>query len=74
MGGDGMIPIDGLFTSGVVAELVWDGNAHKLIKHGRMVKVTVNDQGVTEQPLRPGDRIRVGNTRFRYEAPSPEEI
>lgn len=72
LGGDGMIPVDGMFTSGVVAEVVWDGKAHKLIKHARMVKVSVNDKGISEQVLRAGDRIRVGNSRFRYEAPPPE--
>lgn len=74
LGSDGMIPVEGLFTSGVVAELIWDGNNHKLVKLGRMVKVAVNESGVSEQVLRPGDRIRVGNTRFRYEAPPPESI
>jgi len=73
MGSEGMIPVEGMFTSGIVAEVVWDGNVHKLIKHGRVVKVTVNEQGITEQALRPGDRIRVGNTRFRYEAPPATE-
>jgi len=72
LGGEGMIPVEGFFTSGVVAELSWNGRAHQLTKHGRMVKVTVNDQSITEQVLRPGDRVRVGSTRFRYEAP-PEE-
>jgi hypothetical protein len=74
MGSNGMIPVDGMFTSGVVAEVVWDGKVHKLVKHGRIVTVSVNDKGISEQVLRAGDRIRVGNTRFRYEAPTPESI
>jgi len=74
LGGDGMIPVEGMFTSGVVAEVTWDGKVHKLVKHGRIVTVSVNDQGISEHTLRSGDRIRVGNTRFRYEAPTPESI
>jgi hypothetical protein len=69
-----MIPVEGMFTSGVVAEVTWDGKVHKLVKHGRIVTVSVNDQGISEHTLRSGDRIRVGNTRFRYEAPTPESI
>lgn len=74
LGGEGMIPVDGMFTSGVVAEVVWDGKVHKLVKHGRIATVSVNEQGVSDHVLRAGDRIRVGKTRFRYEAPSFENI
>ncbi len=73
IGGDAMITASGLFTNGVVAEILWDGQAHKLVKHGRMAKVCINDQGISEQVLRPGDRVRVGNTRFRYEVPSAKD-
>jgi hypothetical protein len=64
-----MIPVEGMFTSGVIAELKWDGKAHRLIKIGRMVAVSINEQSITDQILRRGDRIKIGNTRFRYEMP-----
>jgi pSer/pThr/pTyr-binding forkhead associated (FHA) protein len=69
LGGDAMIPVEGMFTSGVIAELKWDGKAHRLIKIGRMVAVSINEQSITDQILRRGDRIKIGNTRFRYEMP-----
>ncbi len=66
-GGDGMIPVEGMFSGGVVADVSWDGKNHVLNKQGRMIKVTVNEQAVTSQPLRSGDRVRIGNSSFRYE-------
>jgi pSer/pThr/pTyr-binding forkhead associated (FHA) protein len=67
-GGSGMVSVEGMFTSGVVAELNWDGKRHVLVRHARLAKITVNDSSITEQPLRNGDRIRVGNTSFLYDS------
>jgi pSer/pThr/pTyr-binding forkhead associated (FHA) protein len=67
MGDAGMVKVEGLFTGGVVAEISWNGKAHVLHKRGRLIKVMINDQGVSEQPLRSGDRVRVANTGFLYE-------
>ena len=69
MGGGGMIPVEGMFTGGVVAEITWDGKAHVLNKRARLLKVLVNEQPKSEHPLQNGDRIRVGETNFRYEVP-----
>ena len=70
LGGDAMVSVEGLFSSGVVADVTWDGKHHVLNKLGRMIKVSVNDEGVTHRPLRNGDRVRIGNTKFRYEVVS----
>jgi pSer/pThr/pTyr-binding forkhead associated (FHA) protein len=68
-GGEGMIHVDGWLTAKIVAELTWNGQSHVLQKHARIAKVLVNERPVTEQALVNGDRIRIGNTRFRYESP-----
>ncbi len=69
-GGDAMVAVEGMFSGGVVADVTWDGKHHVLNKLGRMIKVSVNDEGVTHRPLRTGDRVRIGNTKFRYEVVS----
>ena len=70
LGGDAMVVVEGLFSSGVVADVTWDGKHHVLNKLGRMIKVSVNDESVTSRPLRSGDRVRIGSTKFRYEVVS----
>lgn len=66
-GDGGMVRIEGLFTGGVVADVTWNGKHHVIQKHARMTKVVVNEESVTTRPLRNGDRVRIGNTGFRYE-------
>ncbi len=73
-GGDGMVPIDGWLNTGIVAEVTWNGQHHVIHKHARMAKVLVNERSISEQPLRNGDRIRIGSMRFRFEAPVSETI
>jgi len=69
LGGEGMVAVEGMFTSGIVAEIQWNGRHHVLVKKARLLKLLVNDQPVSERPLTSGDRIRVGNSNFRYELP-----
>jgi len=69
-GGDAMVAVEGMFSSGVIADVTWDGKHHVVNKLGRMIKVSVNDEGVTNRPLRHGDRVRIGSTKFRYEVVS----
>lgn len=69
LGGDGMVFVEGMFTSGIVAEIQWNGRHHVLVKKARLLKMLVNDEPVSERPLTNGDRIRVGNSNFRYELP-----
>ena len=69
-GGGGMVDIDALFSSGIVAEIVWDGTRHVITKKGYLTKLTVNDQATAAKPLRAGDRVRIGATTFLYEVSS----
>lgn len=69
LGGAGMIDVDGLFTGGVVAEITWNGKSHVLHKQARLLKVHVNEKPVSEHVLQNGDRVRVGDSHFRYEVP-----
>lgn len=66
-GDKGMIQVEGMFTGGVVAEIVWDGKNHVLNKQAMLLKVLVNDQAISSQPLRAGDNVRIGKTTFVYE-------
>jgi pSer/pThr/pTyr-binding forkhead associated (FHA) protein len=67
IGKGAQIPCEGWFTGGECAEVRYDGRQHIIEKKGFFVHVSVNDQGITKRPLRHGDRVRVGATRFRYE-------
>lgn len=67
-GSDTLIRVAGLFIWGTVAEIMWDGNSHVLHKKAFWVPVKVNDAGIDKRPLRNGDRLRIGDSRFRYEA------
>ena len=69
MGDGGMIEVEGWFTGGVVAEVSWNGRTHVLHKRARLLKVLVNEKSISEHPLQNGDRVRVGDTGFRYEVP-----
>jgi len=59
----------GLFTKGVVAELSYEGNKHVLRKRSLFVSVAVGGTQTDEQTLRHGDQIRIGKSRFVYDAP-----
>jgi hypothetical protein len=66
-GNDGMVPVDGLFTWGVVAEVAWDGKRHVVTKGGWLCPVKVNGKATSKQGLRPGDQVMIGRSRFQYE-------
>ncbi|RME28844.1 MAG: FHA domain-containing protein [Deltaproteobacteria bacterium] len=69
-GGRGaMIPTQGWFHWGVVAEVTWNGKRHVIHRRSRLVPVKVNDQPITEHVLQGGDVVRIGRTGFRYEEP-----
>jgi pSer/pThr/pTyr-binding forkhead associated (FHA) protein len=67
LGASAMIPVEGLFTWGVCAEVWWDGKRHLIRRVGWLVSVSVNGSSVDTQPLRPGDQVQVGASRFKYE-------
>jgi pSer/pThr/pTyr-binding forkhead associated (FHA) protein len=66
-GGEGMIPVKGFFTGGVVAEVSWDGEAHVLPNLSTRVKTLVNKVKVSQHTLTSGDVIRIGRSEFKYE-------
>ena len=67
-GSDTLVRVTGFLIWGTVAELAWDGNNHVLQKKAFWVPVTVNDVAIDKRPLRTGDRVRIGDSRFRYES------
>ncbi len=68
-GTKGMVETEGWWTWGVVAEVAWDGKQHTLRRGPWWAAVTVNDEKVpSRRPLRDGDRIAVGQSRFLYQA------
>ncbi len=70
LGGKGaMIPTQGWFHWGVVADVKWNGKRHVITKRSFLVPVKVNDQAVDEHVLKGGDIVRIGKTSFRYEEP-----
>lgn len=68
-GGGGLVPIEGLLTWGVPAELSWDGKWHVLENKAVFTRVKVNGEAIKKRPLRNGDQIQVGSSLFRYERP-----
>ncbi len=66
-GGRGMIDVQGWWTWGECAEVSWNGSRHVIVKRGWMTTVKVNDATVkTERPLKEGDSVTIGMTRFQY--------
>ena len=70
IGKGGLIPVDGWFTGGIVAEVSWNGNDHVIKSMGGLfsASVTVNGQKVSTEDrfLNDGDIIVVGTSEFRY--------
>lgn len=67
-GGKGTVPVEGMFTGGLVAFIRWEESSggHLLCKKGMAVSVEINDHPVSEQTLLPGDFFKIGKSRFRY--------
>ena len=61
--------VEGFLARGVVAEIRWNGTSHVLVRRSSWTKVCINDKSVTEQQLRPNDRLRIGKSEFRYGYP-----
>ena len=69
IGQGGQIPVEGMFTGGVVAEISWNGNDHILKKTGGLLSagVSVNGQKVKDdRSLNSGDVVQIGKSQFRY--------
>ncbi len=69
-GKGGTVLTKGWFTSGVLAELVWENHyaAHVLIRvKPGWARVRINGEKFTgARSLRPGDSFLIGSSRFRY--------
>ncbi len=61
------VPLTGVLPFAVSAEIKWNGTAHVIRKTGFLAAVDVNGKTVKEAKLSPGDLIRMGSSRFRYE-------
>ena len=72
-GSSGMVNVPGMGSfGGVVAEITWSGSQHSLESKARFTATQVNGKKLSEpRALRNGDRIRIGQVRFVYEAPLP---
>jgi len=68
-GGGGVVPVEGRFTGGVVARIVWEGGGHVLEKTGRFVNVEVEGASISCVKLRAGQSFTVGATKFKYDVP-----
>lgn len=68
-GSKGMVTVAGWFTGGIAAEVTFSGTKHVLQRKKGWAHVSVNDERVDTRPLRHGDRVRIGRSRFRYDCP-----
>lgn len=62
------IAVRGLLPFGTPPTIQWNGTGHRVIRESMLVPVDVNGKSVRDAVLQPGDTIRVGTSRFRYEA------
>ncbi len=65
-GGEGGLPVSGLFAKGEVAELTWNGKVHQLRRTAVLTKVKVNGESIQQVDLKSGDELLVGKTRYFY--------
>ena len=67
-GSKGMVAVEGWFTWGVCAELVWDGRKHMVQRGAWWASIKVNNESLeSRRPLRDGDQVTIGRTGFVYE-------
>ena len=55
-----------LFSSGIHADITWDGKRHIIEKKNFFVAVKVNNNNIEKYPLKEGDVFSVGNSTFKY--------
>jgi hypothetical protein len=66
-GDSGQVPVEGWLTWGVLAQISWDGSRHVIERQRWWATVSVNGEAADRRPLKPGDQVQVGRSRFRYE-------
>ena len=65
-GKNAVIPAEGWFVFGVVADIHWDKDKHILTKKSFLCCVKVNGKSISSTPLRIGDQIQIGRTFCEY--------
>ncbi|MBM76136.1 MAG: hypothetical protein CMK59_12105 [Proteobacteria bacterium] len=55
-----------IFSSGIYADITWDGKRHIIEKKNFFVPVKVNKDNIEKYPLKEGDSFSVGNSTFKY--------
>ena len=65
-GGEGMVPVEGWFTGGIVSEVAWNGQVHVIRALARLVRVKVNGKSVREVTLAQDDEVLIGGTAMLY--------
>ncbi len=69
-GGAGQVNVAGWLSFGIVAVLSWDGNQHVIRTTASWrAPLSINKKVVQKRPLRHGDRVAIGGSKFRYDAP-----
>lgn len=66
LGRSGDVWVPGWFCGGHAAVVRWDGAAHVLERRSWFARIEVNGRRVRVARLRRGDRVRVGESTFRY--------
>jgi hypothetical protein len=64
IGPRGDVPARQLFRSSPVAVLEWDGARYQIQRRGFCGRVELNGKRVQQAPVKPGDRLQVGQDRF----------
>ncbi len=61
------IPVDGVGPLRTkLAEIVWTGEAHELVRVSRAARVLVNDRAARRVVLQPGDRVCIASSVWTY--------
>ncbi|MDP6934132.1 MAG: FHA domain-containing protein, partial [Myxococcota bacterium] len=61
------IPVKGVLGAGAVAEVELIADTAVLTRLSKMTAVMVNGKGYNRKGLEPGDVIKIGKSRFKYE-------
>ena len=65
-GKNAVIPAEGWFVFGVVADIHWDKDKHVLTKKSFLCGVKINGKSISTSSLRVGDKIQIGRTFYEY--------
>ncbi len=68
-GGAAVVKVEGRFTGGVVARIVWESGGHVLEKTARFTTVEVDGSAISCVRLRSGQTITIGSSKFIYDVP-----